>query len=323
MKSGVEDFTLPSLLKLTPANINTIKEIYKLEKDIGITDVVFSPNGQYLAVARLDNTLHIWSTKDYQLIYTFHIEGGCGDCVAFSPDSRLLASIRETRPYDVIVWDLETGKSPWESMGEFVNHNDKISSLVFSPDGTLLVEAIGNNSLFWQVDVKGFELIREIEGHSSRVNTLAFSPDGHRLLTTSDDLTAKVWDVNTGNFIMTLNGHTERVVKGIYSPDNAWIITAGYDNTIRYWDSQTGQLIMTLGNHTAPVIALALSADGLLLISGGMDNQVIVWNAKTRNKILTLYEPYDNYVPLALSPDGKILITTNPVDTLCFWGITR
>ncbi len=323
MRSGVPMFSLPTLVEITSANVSLLKPIYLLEKGVGITSVIFSPDGQYIAVARLDKTLHVWSTKDYQLIYTFQIEPDCVDCVAFSPDSRFLASVRETRPYDVIVWDIGTGKSLWESFDTLVNHDDKISSLVFSPDGKLLAEAIGNRVLFWQVDIKGFELIREIVGNSAPVNSLAFSPDGLRLLTTSDDMTAKVWDASTGDWLMTLSGHTNIVAKGIFLADNAWIVTAGYDRTIRFWDSQTGSLVKTLEDHTSPVISLISSLNSQILASGGMDERVILWDVKTWNKLFTLPENHKDIIPMAFSPDNKIFIATGPDDKLWLWGVEK
>jgi WD40 repeat protein len=323
MRSGVPKFSLPTLVEITSANVNLLKPIYLLEKGVGITSVIFSPDGQYLAVARLDKILHVWSTKDYQLIYTFHIEPDCVECVAFSPDSRFLASVRETRPYDVIVWDIATGKSPWESFGTLANPDEKISSLVFSPDGKLLAESIGNRVLFWQVDIKGFELIREIVGNSGPVNSLAFSSDGLRLLTTSDDMTAKVWDANTGDWLMTLSGHTDIVANGIFFADPALIVTAGYDRTIRFWDSQTGLLVKILEEHTSPVISLTSSLNGQILASGGMDERVILWDVKTWNKLFTVTENHKDIIPMAFSPDNKIFITTGPDDKLWLWGVEK
>jgi WD40 repeat protein len=323
MKSGVPKFSLPTLVELTSSNVASIAKIYQIENGVEITSLLFSPDGLYLAVARLDNILHIWSTKDYHLIYSFTTESLCGDCIAFSPDSRFIAAVRAGRPYDVIVWDLETGKSPWESMGTLVKPDESISGVAFSPDGRLLAEAIENRVLFWEVDEAGYVLAREIVGHSAPVKSLAFSPDGRRLLTTSADMTAKVWDVNTGDWLITLSGHTGIVAKGIYSPDGIWLVTAGYDRTIRFWDSQTGALMKVILEYTTPVSKLAYSPNGQILASSGVRERIILWDGLTWVPLLIMKEPGKDDSPLAFSPDNKIFASTSSTNTLWVWGVKK
>lgn len=323
LKSGVPKFSFPQLNTLTIANANSIAVIYQVEKDVPIINISYSPDGNYLAVNRLDDIIHVWSTSDFQLIYTFTAASFCWDCIAFSPDNRLMATVREGRPYDVMVWNLETGKSFWESTGLLVNSEDILSSLAFSPDGKLMVGAIGNRVLFWKVDTTGCQLVRELIGHSKQVKSVAFSPDGKRLLTTSADYTAIVWDVNTGNLLTTLKGHTDVVAKGVYSPDGKWIVTAGYDRTIRLWDPLNGELKKVLSNHASPVITLAFSPNGQLFASGGSYEQIILWNAMTMEPILKISEYTLEVSPLAFSPDSKILVTTNADGTLKVWGVEK
>ena len=42
---------------------------------------------------------------------------------------------------------------------------------------------------------------------SDSVCSAAFSPDGKRVVTASDDNTARLWDAETGREIATLKGH--------------------------------------------------------------------------------------------------------------------
>ena len=52
--------------------------------------------------------------------------------------------------------------------------------------------------------------------------SVAFSPDGTRIVTGSEDKTAKVWDARTGTPLLELKGHTDRVhERGVQPGRNA------------------------------------------------------------------------------------------------------
>jgi WD40 repeat protein len=61
-----------------------------------------------------------------------------------------------------------------------------------------------------------------------------FSPDGTRILTASDDGTARVWHPD-GGLLTTLEGHNDGVRSAVFSPDGTRILTASNDNTARLW----------------------------------------------------------------------------------------
>ena len=57
-----------------------------------------------------------------------------------------------------------------------------------------------------------------LKGHTGCVTSASFSPDGSRVVTASDDKTAKVWDARTGAEVLTLKGHTGGVHVGVVQP---------------------------------------------------------------------------------------------------------
>jgi WD40 repeat protein len=65
----------------------------------------------------------------------------------------------------------------------------------------------------------------------------AFSPDGRRIVTTSVDRTARLWDAETGKPIdEPLTGHASAVNSAAFSPDGRRIVTASSDKTARLWE---------------------------------------------------------------------------------------
>ncbi|MCD6310597.1 MAG: hypothetical protein J7M18_07760 [Candidatus Eremiobacteraeota bacterium] len=85
------------------------------------------------------------------------------------------------------------------------------------------------------------------KGHVDDVVTVRFSPDGNILASGSEDTTIKLWDVKTGELLMTLKGHSDDVSSIEFSPDGKYLVSASCDQTVRIWDLKNGTTIKILG----------------------------------------------------------------------------
>ncbi|MEV6235437.1 TIR domain-containing protein [Lentzea sp. NPDC051838] len=91
--------------------------------------------------------------------------------------------------------------------------------------------------------VRTSRLRGHLRGHDAAVNSVVFSPDGTRVLTASDDGTARVWNVENQREILKLQGHSAPVRSAEYSSDGTRVLTASEDKTIRVWDANTGAVL--------------------------------------------------------------------------------
>ena len=57
----------------------------------------------------------------------------------------------------------------------------------------------------------------------------SFSPDGSRVVTTSDDGTARLWDAKPGLLLMTFADHEGEVKAAAFSPNGEQVVTTGAD----------------------------------------------------------------------------------------------
>jgi WD40 repeat protein len=110
------------------------------------------------------------------------------------------------------------------------------------------------------------------------VSAASFSPDGQRIVTASEDRTARVWDAATGKELARLQGHEGNVSAAWFSPDGQRIVTASLDKTARVWDAATGKELARLQGHEDHVSAASFSPDGKHVVTASSDKTARVWD---------------------------------------------
>lgn len=83
--------------------------------------------------------------------------------------------------------------------------------------------------------------------------------NGTRLVTGSNDATAKVWEADTGRELFTLSGHTANIWSVAFSPDGRQIATASGDKTTKIWDATTGEELLTLPASLGDAMSVSFS----------------------------------------------------------------
>ena len=153
--------------------------------------------------------------------------------------------------------------------------------VAWSPDGATIALCDGGEGTVELLNAQSLEPVRRWPlGHRAPVRSLAFSSDSRRLLTTSEDGIARVWDAATGARLHDLVGHASRVLCAVYSPDGKRIASGGDDHNVRIWDGETFDQVARLCGHEDYVYSLAWRADSQRLISGSGDNTVRIWDTQ-------------------------------------------
>src|SRR6266699_3415234 len=152
-------------------------------------------------------------------------------------------------------------------------------------------------------------------GHQAQVGSLAWSPDGTRLVSGSADGSARVWQVSSGEPLVSYRGHQGRVYSVAWSPDGRWIASGGEDTTVHLWEPDGTPLLMYQGHSAWIRRALAWSPDGRSIISVELEggDSARRWEVSTGEDWLS-YEMSGG--TLAWSPDGKRLAIVSVLPSL-------
>jgi WD40 repeat protein len=159
--------------------------------------------------------------------------------------------------------------------------------------------------------------VMTLTGHSGMVSGVAWSPDGARLVTASNDNTARIWNAASRQTLVALIGHRDKVRSVTWSPDGARLATTSDDNTARIWRVSTGQALATL-RHGSSVSSVAWSPGGGRLATGSYDQTARIWEVTSGQTLATLRHGGSVHSVL-WSPDGAHLATTSDDNMAHIW----
>lgn len=235
----------------------------------------FANDGSFFVTRELlDDVLRIWNTNgQLQVEFCTEIRTDCdsnahGDIIedfAISPDGQQIVTIHN---------DLPLGETQNTANGR----TEEGSARLWTIDGQFVSE----------MNVPTDTTIQEAQ----------FFPDGLKILTSSGDGTAQVWDLD-GNLLWTLD-HGGTVNMFVISPDGKYIVSAGRDGKVNIWDN-AGSLyqILTLENH---VESVQFSSNNFHILTVSTD--VRLWDIN--GNLITVF---DSVFDAIFNPDGTRILT--------------
>jgi WD40 repeat protein len=160
---------------------------------------------------------------------------------------------------------------------------------------------------------------REILRHEASVSGAQFSPDGMRIVTASDDKTARVWDAASGKPLGEPLRHEDRVLTAQFSPDGTLIVTASDDTTARVWDAASGKPVSEPLRHEDSVSGAQFSPDGTRIVTETADNTARVWDVASGKPLGEPLRHEDSVRSAQFSLDGTRIVTASWDKTARVW----
>ena len=190
-----------------------------------VNTVAFSPDGNTVASGSgrlvylgdgedsgtcVGQEIRLWNANTGEFIKTLIGHTSVVNSVVFSPGGNTIASSsghwmgyegKASAGEEIRLWNAHNG----ELLKTLKGHKDVVSSVIFSPDGNLIVSGDWYDwdgyltSGTWCGEIRVWdahtgEHLKTLEGHTGGVSSLSFSPDGKTLASGRTDGTILLWD---------------------------------------------------------------------------------------------------------------------------------
>lgn len=246
---------------------------------------------------------------------------------SFSNDEQFLVTSSNN---ELHIWDIYKGICIYsEQMKNLVVtsavycNSKKLLITAFRRDEEDLAIALREKGYFIRIKNVRTNESKELKGHLLHINNLCLNSNGTLLLSTSDDNTIKIWDLEKCIYLCSLEGHKKGGSFALFSPNNKNILSTSIDRTVKIWDFQTAKLIGTLKGHKKAVNHASYSNDGKYIVTASDDNTIRIWDNKTMScqKILKGHSAAVEYSSFCI--DDKHIISVSIDGTIRVWELEK
>ena len=293
-----------------------------IEHPSHLFNLAVSRDGRLVAVGGSDGSITVRDSRRLGEIRVFRAHTSWARSLAFSPDSRRLASGGWDRR--IRFWNLTDDKPVWEAKAD-----DIVQCVAYHPDGHHIASSGASGLIqFW--DARTGQEITRITNHDDNLFALSFSPDGRLLAGGGSDGRVKIWRTEGGGLVHLLPAQSEQILGLEFSPDGRLLAAASggfytkeHRGEVNIWETDSGRRLHRLGGPDGSAFCVAFSPDGTRVAAGGSaDPSVRVWDVSTGLLAIRLNGHRDAVWSVAFSPDGNRLYSSSGDHTLRVWDAT-
>lgn len=288
----------------------------------GPSRAIVSPDGRTLAIALADGTVRLHDIgadgrPRREAAQRVQVDDAQLYASAYDDSGRLLAV--GSASGTVALYDVSSGRATPVATAA-VEDSAVLALLVH--DGVVYA-GTGAGLLRWRIDGAALVPLPSAPGPEVTVASIALAPDG-RLVTGSDDGTARVWRVGATRLRevrdYAVGSPTNTVTAVAVSSDGSRLATGSKDKAVRIWDlaADRSSPLRELAGAGSWVNGVAWTPDGGQLAAGASGANLLVWDTADWRTVADV-EPTANISSVTYTPDGEMLVTSSTDGSTRFW----
>uniref|UniRef100_A0A8D0N8F9 Protein FAN n=1 Tax=Sus scrofa TaxID=9823 RepID=A0A8D0N8F9_PIG len=255
------------------------KESKMLQRSISFSNMALSscfllPGDATVASSSWDNNIYFYSIAFGRRQDTLMGHDDAVSKICWH-DNRLYSASWDST---VKVWSaLPTGTTgaqrlQFELLAE-LEHDVGVDTMSLNAASALLVSGTREGAVnIW--DLATATVLHQIPCHSGTVCHTAFSPDSRHVLSTGEDGSLNVIDVQTGMLISSL---TSAEPQRCFLWDGNSVLSGSQSGELLVWDLLGAKISERIRGHTGAVTCMWMNEQCSSVITGGEDRQIIFW----------------------------------------------
>lgn len=174
-----------------------------------------------------------------------------------------------------------------------------------------VVCAGGDSGSLQVFDVQSRAILKTWKEHKQAIHTTKWHPtDLTTLMSTSDDMTVRTWDLPSQDSVVKFTGHQDYVRSGAWMPgqSSGLLVSGSYDQTVRLWDPRASAKAVMTFKHAGPVEDVLALHSGTTILTAA-DNQVSVLDLVAAKVQRTLRSHQKTVTSLCLGSNGTRVLS--------------